>query len=292
MKRNRLSMHSSIACGANLRTYIRVAREAGFDCIEPTKHQLDRYFAGGGTVEELKELLGPIEISAVGWLADIERQGYRFVELMREAEAFFRLAAAVGSEAVEIINGPVDWHAVEHYRQGKDFPGYMGLQGLPMEEQEALTVKNLQALADLAKTFGLIVYFEPLCWTPIPSLKEGIPLIQRAGRDNLKIVVDFYHNFISGLDANFLETVDKNLIQGIHVCSAKRPDGSIPCEEIYRDVGYDDGAVPIREWAKAVKRTGFDGWWTYETFSRRELETEMFSFARQVRDRLESLVRT
>jgi hypothetical protein len=53
MRQNALSLQSSVVGRANLRTYIQAAKAAGFDCIEPTKIQLDYFFQAGGrlTVE-------------------------------------------------------------------------------------------------------------------------------------------------------------------------------------------------------------------------------------------------
>ncbi len=238
----------------------------------------------------MKELLGDIEIASVGWLSDIERQGHDFAKMMKEAEELFAMAASVGSAAIELINGPVDWKAVDCYKKGLPYAGYMGLLGLPIEEQHALTVKNLQALADLAKQFGLTLFFEPLCWTPIPSLKEAIPLIERAQRDNLKIVVDFYHNYIAGTGPEFISKIDKNIILGTHICNSRESDARTPCEEIFRDVSFYDGIIPIKEWVDAVKATGFDGWWAYETFSKREAEEDVFEFTKYVHAELRKLV--
>lgn len=290
MKKNALSLQSSVVGRANLRTYIRAAKEAGFDCIEPTKIQLKYFLDAGYAPENIKDLLGDIEISSVGWLSDFDRQGYEFVAMMKEAEELFAMSASVGSHAIEIINGPVDWHAVDAYRNKTPYCGYMGLQGLPEKEQQDLTIKNMQALADLAKQFGLTLFFEPLCWTPIPSLKEGIPLVERAERDNLKIVVDFYHNYIAGLDPEFISKINKDIILGVHICNSKEPDGRVPCEEIFRDSGFYEGAVPIKEWVDAVKSTGFEGWWAYETFSKREAEEDVFEFTKYVHGELKKLV--
>lgn len=290
MKKHALSLQSSVVGRANLRTYIRAAKEAGFDCIEPTKVQLNYFLDAGYTAQDMKNLLGDIEISSVGWLSDFDRQGYEFVAMMKEAEELFAMSASVGSHAIEIINGPVDWHAVDAYRKGLPYCGYMGLQGLPEKEQQALTVKNMQALADLAKQFGLTLFFEPLCWTPIPSLKEGIPLVERAERDNLKIVVDFYHNYIAGLDPDFISKINKDIILGVHICNSRKGDDRVPCEEIFRDAGFYDGVIPMKEWVDAAKSTGFDGWWAYETFSKREAEEDVFEFTKYVHSELVKLV--
>jgi len=290
MKKNALSLHSSAVGRANLKTYIKAAEIAGFDCIEPTKVQLGFFLDAGYTCSDIKKLLGSIEISSVGWLSDLDRQGSDFIDMMREAEKLFDLAHRAGSKAVEIINGPVDWHAVEAFSNDRNYNGYKGLLGMPEQKVHDLTVKNLQALADLAAQFDLILFFEPLCWTPVPSLKQAIPLVDRAERENLKIVVDFYHNYMAGLDPDFISKIDKDIILGVHICNARERDERIPCEEIFRDTGFYDGAVPIKDWVQAVKETGFDGWWAYETFSRREAENEVFEFTGYVHDELIKLI--
>ncbi len=290
MKKNALSLHSTVVGRANLTTYIKAAKEAGFDCIEPTKTQINYFLDAGNSADDVKKLLGDLKISSVGWLSDIERQGYEFVSMMKEAEKLFEVAASIGSEAVEVINGPVDWHGVDAYRRGIPYNGYMGLQGLPKAEQEELTVKNLKALSNLAKQYGITLFFEPLCWTPIPSLKEGIPIVERVGADNLKVVIDFYHNYIAGLTPDFISKIDKNIVLGTHICNSRTRDGNVPCEEIYRDVAFYEGAIDVKEWTAAVKATGFDGWWAYETFSKKEIEEEVYSFTKYVHAQMKKLV--
>lgn len=290
MKQNALSLQSSVVGRANLRTYIQAAKEAGFDCIEPTKVQLDYFFQAGYEPKDVKMLLEDLEISSVGWLSDIDRQGYEFVAMMKEAEQLFAMASSVGSHAVEIINGPVDWHAVDCFRRGIPYQGYMGLLGLPEAEQQELTVKNMRALADLAAQFHLTLFFEPLCWTPIPSLREGLPLVERADRENLKVVVDFYHNYVAGVTPEWISRIPQERILGVHICNSRKPDDRVPCEEIFRDAAFYEGEVPIPEWVDAVKSTGFDGWWAYETFSKREAEEEVYAFTKYVYGELKKLV--
>ena len=68
MKKNALSMHSTAAGRANLATYITAAKAAGFDCIEPTITQLESYLNSGHTAQDIKTMLGGLEVSAVGWV--------------------------------------------------------------------------------------------------------------------------------------------------------------------------------------------------------------------------------
>lgn len=291
MKNIPLSLHNSDVGRANLRTFFQAAKEAGFDYAEPTKIQLQYFLDAGYQAEDVKELAGDLRLSAVSWLENCERQGYEFVAMMREAEKLFALSAEIGAEAIEVLSGPTDYRAVEAFRRGTPYSGYMGLQGLALEEQTALTVKNLRALCDLAAQFGLIIYFEPLCWTPIASPLQSVPVCRQVERENMKIVFDFFHAYIGGVTADFIRTIEPELILGVHVCdSLDVKKGEVPVEPVLRNVRLGRGSVPVREWIRAVKETGFDGWWAYETFSKEEAEEDPILFAKEIHAKLREIV--
>lgn len=291
MKNIPLSLHSSDIGRANLRTLFQAAKAAGFDYAEPTKVQLQYFLDAGYTAEDVKAMAGDIKISAVGWLENCERQGYEYVAMMREAEKLFELSAKIGAKAVEVLSGPVDHQAVEAFRKGTPYHGYMGLQGLGLKEQTALTVRNLRSLCDLAAQFGLILYFEPLCWTPIASPLQSVPICRQVERENMKIVFDFFHAYIGGVTADFIRTIEPELILGVHVCdSLDGKAGEVPVEPVLRDVKLGCGSVPVKEWIEAIQSTGFQGWWAYESFSREEAEEDPILLAKQIHGTLRELI--
>ncbi|MCI8550931.1 MAG: sugar phosphate isomerase/epimerase [Lachnospiraceae bacterium] len=291
MKNIPISLHNSNIGRANLRTLFQAAKSAGFDYVEPTKIQLQYFLEAGYSVEDVKAMAGDLKISAVSWLDNCERQGYEYVAMMKEAEKLFTLSSQIGAEAVEILSGPLDYRAVEAFQKGIPYGGYMGLQGLALEEQTALTIKNLRSLADLAAQFGLIIYFEPLCWAPIGSPVQSVPLCQQVERENMKIVFDFFHAYIAGVTTDFIKTIPRELILGVHIRdSLDLEKGKVPVEAELGNVRMWKGSVPVREWVEAVKATGFDGWWAYETFSKEEAEEDPMVFAKEIREMLRGLI--
>ena len=286
-----LSLHSTDIGRANLRTLLEAAQTAGFEYAEPTIVQVQHFLDAGYSTQDVRQLAGGVKLSAMGWISNCERQGYEYVQMMKEAEEVFRIAAGIGAEAVEILNGPVDYHAVESYRTGTRYQGYMGLQGLPIEQQEWLTMKNLQALADLAAQFGLTIYFEALCWTPVCSPEQSVRICQRAERDNLKIVFDFFHAYIAGVQTEYISRIPKEMILGVHVCdSLEYPKGHVPIEPVLRRPRLGEGVVPIQEWVDAIRSTGFDRWWAYESFSPIDAEANPMELAKQIHNQLTILV--
>lgn len=291
MKENLLSLHGYDIGRSNLRTLFDAARAAGYEAAEPNIMQINYFLNAGYTTKDIREMAGELILPAIGWLDNCERQGHAFLELMKEAEYTFRIASEIGAKAVEVINGPFDPKAVKCFRDGTPYSGYMGLLGLDFEDQMAITQKNLSALADLAAQFGLTIYFEPLCWLPIHSLKESTKLVERAQRDNFKVVIDFFHNALAGVTAEDIAKIDPAMILGVHVCDALPcKAGEVPDEAVQRNVALGEGFVPVKEWVDAIKSTGFTGWWAYETLSRREHEEDPYAVAKRSYKTLTELI--
>ncbi|MCI8466415.1 MAG: sugar phosphate isomerase/epimerase [Lachnospiraceae bacterium] len=291
MKSVPLSLHSSDIGRANLQTLFQAAKAAGFDYVEPTKVQLQYFLDAGYTIKDIRAMADGVQISAVGWLENCERQGYEYVAMMKEAEKLFALSAEIGAGAVEILSGPTDHRAVEAFRKGSPYSGYMGLQGLDLKAQTEFTVKNLRSLADLAAQFGLMIYFEPLCWTPIASPLQSVPICRQVERENMKIVFDFFHAYIGGVTADFIRTIEPELILGVHVCdSLDVGAGEVPVEPVLRNVRLGCGSVPVKEWIEAIQATGFEGWWAYESFSKEEAEKDPIAFAKEISGMLKGLI--
>lgn len=290
MKNNILSLHSSCVGSGNLLTLIAAAKHSGFKSIEPNILQVDAFLEGGFTIEDFKKAAVGLNVAAMGWLEDCDRQGDDYIAMMCEAEDVFSKAASIGAESVQITNGPVDYRAVEAYNTGKSFNGYMGLLGRDMDDIIRLTGKNLRDLADLAAQAGLTLYLEPLGWTPSGKIKNGVDMCRVADRPNMKIMIDFWHGFVAGDTPDYVSHLDASQICGVHLCDGLPFNGGIPVETVLRDVALGEGVIPISEWVAAVKATGYCGWWTYETFSKHEMQREPFSFASEVYSALDEIV--
>lgn len=62
----------------------------------------------------------------------------------------------------------------------------------------AISARNLARLADMAAERGLLVYLEALAWCPLNSLSDHVEMIMRADRPNIRLIVDFWHCYVSG----------------------------------------------------------------------------------------------
>lgn len=288
---NTLVLNSTITKSANLLTEVDVARVAGFGAMEIHAQKIEQYLQAGYSKNDLSYALRDISIVGVGFIVDIERQGKAREELLREATRVFELAEAVNAGGVQILTGPVDVQAVIDCREGRyTGGGYHDLLRLPEDQLLAAASRNLADLADRARDHGLCLYLEPLSWAALNGLEKPLRLIETAARPNVKLVIDYWHCFTSGVSPEELARLDKELIYGVHVCDSLPFSGGVPIETQLRDVPTGEGVLNLQEWTDAVKATGYRGWWAAETFSRQMQQEPLYTIARDMRCLLETLV--
>lgn len=289
-QKNTLVLHSTVARHSTLAMDIDIATTVGFDALEIYGGKLEAYLAAGYSELELKALLKDMPVTGIGYLRDIERQGAERDELLKEAERLFQLANWVGAKGVQVLTGPINVQAVIDYQQHGRSAHYSGLLGLGEAEQYALTAKNLAVLADLAKQYGVLLYLEALSWTPLNTLAHQLRLIDLTERDNVRMVIDYWHCFTSGVKPPDVARMNKDLIYGVHVCDSLPFEGGIPNEEILRDVPTGSGILDLLEWTSAVRATGYDGWWSCELFCKKQQQQNSYEVAKDLKTLLTRLV--
>lgn len=289
-KPNHLLLHSLVAKHATLAMDLDIAEEVGFDGIEASATKPRAFLDAGFSEAELTGLLQNVNVPGMGFLIDIERQGEARKELMREAEELFHLASVAGAKGVQVLTGPVNLEAVQRHPKGAPVELYSGLLGRTLEEQVSLTARNLAEIADLARNFGLLLYLEALSWTPLNTIEKQLQIIDSAERDNVRMVIDFWHCYTSGDTPDDVARLDKDIIYGIHVCDSLPFSGGIPNEVVLRDVPTGAGVIDLKLWADAVKATGYDGWWSCELFCRKQQQQNSYDVARELHALMSMLV--
>lgn len=290
-KEDALVLHASVAKYSNLVTDIDIMRSAGFDGVELSSSKIESYLEAGYSTGDLKQLLANVHVPGMGFLIDIERHGEEAEALWIRAREIFRLAATVGAKGVQVLTGPVDVQAVIEWSETGRTDLYAGVLGYSEEDQMSLTARNLAVLADMAQEVRLLLYLETLSWSPVNGLEKSMQLIERAGRSNVKFVVDYWHCYTSGVTPDDVARLDKDLIYGVHICDSLYFDGGIPDESMLRDVPTGAGVLDIQEWTDAVKATGYKGWWSCELFCKRNHQENGYVIAHQLKSLMEALVR-
>lgn len=288
--KNTLALHSTVAKHSTLAVDLDIARSVGFDAVELYSGKMEACLQAGYSEAELKALLKDVEVTGIGYLRDIERQGTGRDALFKEAERLFQLASLAGAKGVQVLTGPINVQAVIDYQQRGGSQHYSGLLGRDEAELYAVTAKNLAALADLARQYDVLLYLEALSWTPLGRLDQQLQLIDRAGRSNIKLVVDYWHCFTSGGTPEEVARLNKDSIYGVHICDSLPFPGGIPNEELLRDVPTGQGVLDLQEWTDAVKATGYDGWWSCELFCRKQQQADSYEVAAQLKALMGALV--
>ncbi len=290
MSVNQLAFHCTVARHGTLALDVSIAKAVGFSALEMSGTKLQKYFDVGYTQADLGRLLGDLSVPGIGYLRDIERTGALYPELMVEARQLFSLAAAAGAKGVQVLTGPINVQAVVDHREGHAPRHYNGLLALDLEEQKHITASNLRDLADLAAQFDLQLYLEALAWTPMTGIARQIELIERTGRSNVKMVIDFWHCYTSGDTPADIARMNKDHLYGVHVCDSLPFAGGIPNEDVLRDVPTGQGVLDLKEWVEAVKATGYQGWWSCELFCLKQHQGDSFAIAREHYKLLDDLV--
>lgn len=288
---DRILFHS-LATKCPLALDIDLAKQIGFDGLETSGDKIAAFLQAGYSVSELRERANSLFLPGIGFLINLERQGQAREEMLEEAVKLCGLAAAIGAQGIEVITGPLDLRAYEHNSASVHPEIYRGLLDHPAMEQRILTAENLGLVADIAADYDLTVYLEGLSWTPLKKIDDQVDVIDRSGRKNAKIVIDFWHCYTSGQTPEDIARLDPDIIYGVHVCDSLLYEGGLPNEPVLRDVSTGAGVLDLSEWVNAVKSTGFKGWWSTELFCKRDHEGNAYKVAQNLKAIMDSLIRT
>ena len=249
------ALHTKSIYRSNLVSDIRIASEAGYDAVEMVGTKIMNFLDAGYTSEDAKEILNKYNMKMVSIvdIAHVERTEKEEVErLVKEAEIFSKFAMDLDCKHIQLV--PLCAH-----------------EGKSWNEVKKLTASSVNKILDIGKEYNIVFQLEPVAWSPIYSLSQSLDFIDYTGRDNLGMVIDFWHLWY-GNETTPLEVanLDNRRICNIHFCDGSRNEKTAVCdEEILRGVYAGEGDINLSEWIDAVKQTGYDGYWTYELVNRK-----------------------
>ncbi len=268
--------HGLTTMYCNCMTEVRIAKDLGYGGIEFLAAKLHRYLDMGYDIKMLAEAMkqAGLKTVCINALADADRlDTVEHSQLLAECERLSAAAEVLECPTIQLV-----------FRERLD--------GRPWPEIRKLTATNAAKLADIGKAHGVRFQLEPLAWAPMCSLSQSLEVIEEAGRDNLGMVIDFWHLW-AGRETTPEEVakLDKNMVYGIHFCDGKRkPDLKASDETELRSFLPGDGDVDIKEWVDAVKSTGYDGSWSAETYSPKHWEEDLYDLAKKCKELMEEYI--
>jgi Sugar phosphate isomerases/epimerases len=271
-----ITMHGFVTMYSNLKTDIRIASETGYEALEILASKLIRYLDLGFEMDELDSLFKKYSIKPVciNCLLNIERvHPKEHEELLSEAERLCKAASIIGCPTIQLV-------------------ALCGLESKSWPEILKHTSKNITEIADIGKNYKVRFQLEPIAWSPINSLSKSLEVLDKVNRDNVGLVIDFWHLY-AGEKSNPEEVskLDSSLIYGVHFCDGiKHKEGTKWVEGDLRQYLPGEGEVQIKDWVKAVKSTGFDGVYSAELLSPKHWEWDHLEIAREAKKRMEDYI--
>jgi sugar phosphate isomerase/epimerase len=266
-----LGLHTGSIMHTNLMTDIRVAKETGWDAIEFYIPKLARYLDAGYGAAGILSQLGDLRLGVINSFLHIERQGAEERSQLREqCQRMCQVARTLGCPALQVI-------------------ALNGLAGQAWPEIRKKVGLSLAELADIAAPYGVTLALEPVTFTPLRTLSQGLEVLDVAGRPNVGLCLDTFHLWTAGSPWEEVAQVDPSLIVVAHISDVTPKKGEI-WTDADRDVLPGDGILPVQEGIEAIKATGYDGLWCVEMMGAYHWEWDPYVLARELKDRASALL--
>ena len=268
-----LAQHALTTMHCNCMTEVRMAKDLDYGGIEFLGAKIHRFIDNGADLNQLNQLCKKNEITPVciNALDHSDRyEGTELEQLLNECEKLCNAAKILECPTLQVVFR-------ERYK------------GKTWNEVCNLTTNNLIKLADIAKEYNVTLQIEPLAWAPMNSLKQCLEVIDKAGKSNVGVVIDFWHLWAGGQTTpKDVSDLDSNLITGVHFCDGVRKDNFTGDDEAeLRSYLPGDGDVEVQEWTDAVKSTGYNGSWSAETYSPIHWEMDLYELSSECKNLME-----
>lgn len=273
-----LALHGLSTALASLAVDIRIARELGYQGLEIVGAKLTRFLDAGFTFGDVRRMLNGFPVAGLGYVQDIERDlPTEYDSLLSECEGVCSRAEQIGCGLVQLLTGPLD-----------PAGSYRGFANRPWQELRKASAKNLAAIGDIGRSHNVSFYLEPLAFATLYRLEQAVEVIDAAERDNVGIVIDFWHLWAAGNSPDEVAKVDAKYIRFVHVCDSLDAFGSRGnARQTGRSVWTGAGNIPLKLWVDAVLATGYDGWWSPELLSPHHWELDPWETARALKQQIE-----
>jgi sugar phosphate isomerase/epimerase len=262
------ALHAKSVNGCNLMTSLTVAHEAGFKGIEIVASKLADYLDQGFTAEDLAAALKARDLVAlsINDICHIESPRPEALEkMLEEAKRYSEAAEIIGCKHIQLV--PL-----------------VEMNDNTWEEILEVTSSNVKKICDIGAEHGVSFQLEAVAWSPFRSLKRGLALIERVGKGNLGMVVDTWHFWAAGeTTPEEVANMDPSLIYNIHFCDGKKgEEGTVWDETDLRGYYFGEADIPLKEYADAIKASGYDGWWSVELVSSKHWEMDAAEVAKRL----------
>lgn len=127
---------------------------------------------------------------------------------------------------------------------------------------------DLHLLGERAARRGLRVGYEALAWGRfISDHRDAWEVVRRAGNPNVGLVLDSFHTLARGIGLESIAAIAKEKLFLVQLADAPRLDRDLLSWSRHFRCMPGQGDLPVVEFMRAVRATGFDGTVSLEIFS-------------------------
>ena len=225
------------------------------------------------------------------WIAKLkkylqEHELAQFKDLLAEKGISIVGACAMGNLPVEDIKGNPDRLAELKLRlgycQALGCPSMVITPGEfaePVSDAHGIMVKNLRSAADVAADFGVKLALEFLQGSKlIGTLGTSKQVVRQARHPNLGLIIDCAHFWMDRSDLSDVDDLQEGELLLVHLADIERQVAAEAATDNDREFpgkgkGIENRLIP------AIRKTGYDGFWSVELFNKKIWQKPIESIA-------------
>lgn len=263
----RLGFHGATSMTSDLETDVMATAHAGLKALELWAGKIDTYLADH-RLADLRALLADHGVApmSINSLEFISFRGDEYPGIQARLRELCETAQAINCCTIIVVPSPTPSRETT------------------WEEIVDEHVQVLRDLGDIAAGYGVRLSFELLGfgWCSVRTPRGAWEIVQKAGRDNVGLVVDCAHVWGGGGLLDEITQVDSGKIFTFHLDDLE----DLPKEAITdaKRIMPGQGVIPLGEICRRLKDAGYDGDCSVELFRPEYWEWDPVEVARQARE--------
>ncbi len=129
---------------------------------------------------------------------------------------------------------------------------------------------DLRELGGIADGFGIDVGFEALAWgRHVSDYRDAWEIVRRADHPRVGVILDSWHILARGLSPDAVRGIPADRITFVQLADAPKMDMDLLQWSRHFRNFPGQGDLPVDDFMRAVRATGYDGWLSHEIFNDR-----------------------
>ena len=264
-------MHEASSDRFDFRTAMEGWAKAGIRAVEPTLTKVREFAQKEGGPMAARKLLDDLGLRAVSSSNQLglPEPGEQRLKSLEDLKWKVELAQAIGADRIVAPSAGTSMYTEDDYKRGAD---------------------NLREAGEIARPFGVSVMLEHARTSRFAgSLPTALMLVRAANHPNVKVMLDTYH-FWGGISKfEDLELLRDGELHHLHFEDV--PD--TPPREIQGQPHRafpGDGIAPLRRIVEVLKKKGYAGPASFESFTPQIQSMDPYQLALRVRKAIEPLI--